>query len=432
MKHYLILIALCFLVYANSLNNAFVSDDIPSIVNSPYIAQFKQLEPASLLNSLCYKIGKLNPFPYHLTNIILHCIATILVFHFLKRFFQPLASLIGAGLFAIHPVHIEAVTWISGKPYIILTIFILAVYLLYQRHYLLSLLSFTCYLIFNFSFFALVPFFIIFSDILFKKQKQWRLWLPFLAVVIIRLFLAKPVITQRIITVSRDIGSKTITNPLFNFSYSFFEHLKLLFYPAKLTLYHEPAVISSLALKIELLLLAILAISLLFVFKKAKKIIFALGIFILFLAPTYSPITISWLVAERYLYFGCIMLSIFIAVIYSSMPKLLPLLLFILMAFAVRTVARNEDWKDTGRLWRSTVMVSPYSHRAHNNMGDAYIQEGNIQGAIKEFTEAVNLKPDYADGYYNLAVIYNTIGNTEYAQKLYNKAISLNKDLAKK
>ena len=87
----LVMIGLILVIYANTLNNGFVSDDIPAIVNNPKISHILSngLNPCNLTNSLGYLIGKLNPAVYHLTNIILHSLNSILVFLFLRLFFRP-------------------------------------------------------------------------------------------------------------------------------------------------------------------------------------------------------------------------------------------------------------------------------------------------------------------------------------------------------
>ena len=467
---YFILIALCFLLYANSLNNAFISDDIAGIAKNPLISSPLHfwLSPDSLLNSLNYLIAKFNPFIYHLTNIILHSLNTILVFLFLNLFFKTEASFLGACLFAAHPVHTEAVAWVSGRPYIITSIFILCAYFLYSyaaaqspgrhtpglklRAYCLCLLIFTYYVFRNFSFYFVFPFFLILADVTFNRwRKNWKLWIPFFIILILTLLYYRSIISHRILSVAKDIngGGKIIwTNPVYNFTYSFFSHMRLLLWPAKLTLYHEPAVISSFALKAELVFLSLLIIALPFIFRKAKELFFGIGIFVLFLAPTYSPVMVSWLVAERYLYFPSIVLSIVLAFFYERIivfasrfklhvssftlqPATCSLqrvarycIIFIIAALGVRTVARNEDWKSPERFWRQTALVSPASPRAHNNMGDVYAQEGNMEGAIREFKKAIEIKPDYADVYHNLANIYHHNGNFTEAIKFYKQAIS--------
>lgn len=447
-----ILVALCFLIYANSLNNAFVSDDIPAILKNPAISQahYFWLVPDQLFNSLNYRIAKFNPFIYHLTNIAIHSINTLLVFFFLQLFFKSQASFLGAILFAVHPIHTEAVTWISGRPYLFLAFFILITYLLYQAAtgrdtkfkvtpYFLSLLIFAYFILKNFSFYSLFPFLLILSDVTFKTwRRNWKCWLPFFAIVILRLILAKAVIMGRVTSVAKDIaGAPTWTNPLFNLVYSLSSHFFLLLWPAKLTLYHEPALISAFQLKIGIISLTILILALPFIFKRAKEIFFAIVLFILFLAPTYSPITISWLVAERYLYFPSVSLSMFLAFFYERFiaykPHLrniaLGFLLFIIAGYGLRTVARNEDWKTPGKLWRQTLKVSYNSPRSHNNMGDIYAQEGNLEGAIQEFKKAVELKPDYADAYHNLANTYYHKGDLQQAIKLYQQALLFNPKL---
>lgn len=452
---FLILAGLCFLVYANSLNNAFVSDDIPAILQNPLISRplAYWLNPSLFLNSTDYLIGRTNPFTYHLTNIILHSIATILVFLFLRQFFKTEPSFLASALFAIHPIHTEAVTWISGRPYIVITIFTIITYLLYCQAiqarkrakniawawYLFSFGIFTYFMIGNFTFYFLVPFLLILSDITTKNSRNnWRWWLPFLAVALFRIILAKALISQRINFVARDLGGASWSNPFYNMVYSIFLNFSLLVWPAKLTLYHEPPVISSFLLKVEITLFAILVFALPFIFKKAKEIFLGILLFILFLAPTYSPIMVSWLVAERYLYLPSITLCIFSAFFYNGyvskaekMRKKRAFILFvsIISAYAVRTVARNEDWKDAGRLWRQTVLASPNSPRTHNNMGDAYAQEGNSEGAIREFKKAIELKPNYADAYHNLANIYHRQGNLVEATKLYEQATAFNPEL---
>lgn len=449
---YLLLVILCFLVYANSLNNEFVSDDIPAILNNPDISSPTKylFYPHSFLNSLCYLATKFNPSLYHLISIIVHSVVTILVYRFLSLFFKPEASILGACLFAVHPIHTEAVTWISGRNYSITALFILMVFFLYYqatsgmkngkrinfKKYLISLIPFSYYIFYNFSFYFLFPFLLILFDFTFNRwRKTWKWWLPFLGIASLKIIILRGAISDRALSVAKEMGAPVAwANPIFNLTYSLFSHLRLLLWPAKLTLYHEPHVISLFALRLEMGFLIILGLGLFFIFRKAKEIFFGIGIFALFLVPTYSPVTISWLLAERYLYFPSVMLSIFLAFFYeryilnSKRFKRLGLAFCVLIiaSYAVRTVARNEDWKTPQRFWRQTVIVSYNSPKAHINMGDVYSQEANTTGAIREFKKAIELKPDYADAYHNLATIYYRLGDIEEAIGLYKQAVSFN------
>lgn len=463
----LTLIFLCALVYANSLFNQFVSDDIPDIFQNSFIGHPSRyvLLPHNFLNSVCYRIGRDNPAPYHVVSILIHGINVIMVFYFLRIFFSRGACMPGAALFAVHPIHTEAVTWISGRPYAITAFFVLGIFLLYHyatqsrrgrpctcpngatamavpagsinlRLYVLSLLAFAYYLYYNYTFFLLFPAMLAIYDLTFSRiKKTWPYLLPFFVIMAMRLYPARTALSGRIVSVAQEMGGDVVrTNPLFNMVYSFFSHLGVMIWPVRLTLYHEPPVITVFWLRIGIVALAALAWVMPFLFKRAKEIFFAVCIFGLFLAPTYSPVTISWLLAERYIYTPSIALSIACAYGYqnfiahsASMRRIgVSLCAAIIAVYAARTVIRNEDWRDQGRLWRATVAVSGQSPRAHNNMGDAFAREGNWEGALREFKRAIELKPAYADPYHNLANIYEVTGNIDEAVKYYTEAVRIN------
>jgi tetratricopeptide (TPR) repeat protein len=479
----LILASVCFLTYANSLNGQFVSDDIDSIVNNRAITEPMRywLFPSAMLNCINYLIGKLNPFVYHLTNILLHAIATLQVFLFLRFFFKMEASFLGSLLFAALAIHTEAVTWISGRPYIMTTIFLLTAYFLYYYAtdsinplalardeklpaaiqlfgkekkinyvaFVSCLLVFLYYLWRNFSFYSLFPVLLIISDLAFKtRRKVWKgrmvlYWMPFFAAVAFRLITAKSVIAERIHSVALDTGaggvnwSSPLQGFLYNMVYSLSRHLGLVIWPANLTLYHEPPVISVYQLRLGLIALCLLAGGLVFIFKKSRELFFAILLFIVFLLPTFSPVMVSWLLAERYAYFPSVSLCIFSAYFYERYAGrsrkiregALFLFMFIIVSNASRAVARNQDWKTPERLWRQTVLASPDSPRAHNNMGDVYGREGNTGGAIQEFKKAIELKSDYSDGYHNLANTYHRQGHLAEAARYYKMAVTFNPGL---
>ena len=141
------LLAFIFLVYSSSMNSYFVTDDFRLIyISSPlsvnnysdfftssggfFGGYYRPLVRAAFF--IDYSIYHLNPAGYHITNLLLHFIVTIMVFYFTKLVTDSeKAGGFAAFVFAIHPLHTESVTWISGRGDIILSVF-----------YLLSVLSF--------------------------------------------------------------------------------------------------------------------------------------------------------------------------------------------------------------------------------------------------------------------------------------------------
>jgi Flp pilus assembly protein TadD len=504
------LIILGFAVYTNSLHNSFSdADDIPTIVENPHIQDFSRswLNPHSLLNSIAYRISGYHPLSYHLISVIIHCINVILVFAFLSLYFKTQASFLASALFAVHPIHTEAVAWVSGRPYALMALFILVAYLLYYRAtepkphlslrgtersegaeaihkvviasspsaprndgnasaprndgdcfvalcaprndiktilfqhsqfrplpYLLSLLLFSYFLVSNYSFFCLFPLFLILTDVVFKKwRRNWIWWLPYFAIVIIRLILAQNEILQRVTFMRVQEGFPPTKNPIVYFICSFYPHLGLLFWPQKLTLYHDPAITSWTMFYFSALYLIPIALCLFFTYKKAREVFWGLSIFILFLAPTYSPIQIATPIAERYVYFPSVSLSIFLAFLYEKFVAglegfkicFIVALILIITAFALRTVARNKDWKSSEIFWQKTVAVSPKSVKALNAMGLTYFRKGDMRSAIQEYNTAIQINPYYIESYNNRGVAYVQEGKFEQAISDYNKALEI-------
>ena len=129
-----IIIVLGIIVYANSLQGEFVSDDIPTIVNNPLIRSVTPtLHLPRLTHSIIYKLFALNPIPYHAVNLIVHICVSLLTFFLLRQFFDLWPSFWGSLIFVTHPIHTEAVSWVSGYPYTLLAMHMLSSLLLYRR-----------------------------------------------------------------------------------------------------------------------------------------------------------------------------------------------------------------------------------------------------------------------------------------------------------
>lgn len=443
-KYIFMILVLGSLIYVNTLKNEFVSDDIFEIVNNPNISKLSfNGNLVTFSNSLDYRIGGLNPLVYHLTNLGLHLANAVLVFLFLRLFFNPFACFWATLIFVAHPVHTEAVTWISGRPYLGSTCFFLTSFLLYLKstatsririgYFLLALITFTGALFFK-TFFLAFLFLIILYDLVFARwQRTWKYLFLFTVISVVRLIFMLGQISDRITSFNQGSAFNSISNPVFNIVYSFFSHLWLILWPIKLTLYHEPCSISVDLLIAGLVLLTGLVLLSPKIFKKSKVLFFAICLFVLFLAPTYSPVMISWLVAERYAYFPSIAFSMLIAFlvdkfgINKKLSHIIYGFLVILIAFyCVRTIIRNADWRTHSSLWRATVKVSPLSPKAHNNMGDVYSEEGDLNAAAKEFSRAIELRPDYWEAYHNLANTYQKMGMHKEADLNYRKAADLN------
>src|ERR1700693_5256567 len=133
-----------FVVYSGSLSFEFVWDDLPQIVNSPIIRSWSNL-PRAFTSDLWYHVARhqvyyrplfvawsmlnytlfgLRPWGWHLGAVLLHVGAVAAVFCMVRRLgMEYWAAALAALIFALHPVHIEPVTWISAASDTMVTIF---------------------------------------------------------------------------------------------------------------------------------------------------------------------------------------------------------------------------------------------------------------------------------------------------------------------
>jgi len=444
------LLFLIFIVYANSVNNEFLSDDIGTIVknkNLDNINYIFQSFPPSLRSIFYFLINKFLgkiPQPFRILNIAFHCGSTLLVFLFLSILIKPLTGLIAAVIFAVHPLLIESVAWISGGLYCQYTFFILLgliLFLLSQKNkklywcsmvaFFLSLASSEKAMVFPFLLLLLV----IAHPDNFKNKKQFIA--PFiLGLTWVGFYMTK--IPQRLSDLQTQYyQEKASINLLRLIPISLTSYLKLIFWPKDLSFYHSEASFTTLEYIICLVvffsLSGIVAYSF---FKKKKEIFFFLSLFIVSLAPVLTPFGVSWWLAERYVYLGSIGIFAVVAmglekIISHKKLKLLGIAMLglIIIGLSARTIIRNRDWKNQDTLWIASARTSPSSHQNHNNLGDMYSRHGDFEKAADEFKRAIELKPNYADAYHNLANTYQQMGKGDEALKNYQKAIKINPNL---
>lgn len=162
MEHYfsclLVSSVIAFLLYLNTFNADFAYDDSRAVEKNPdllpetpFINLFyndfwgtpltnsgshKSYRPICVLSfRLNYYFGKLNPWGYHFTNVLLHALVTILFTHLSSIFLQKALPTILAGLlFASHPVHTEAVAGVVGRADVGACLFFLLGFLSYRKY----------------------------------------------------------------------------------------------------------------------------------------------------------------------------------------------------------------------------------------------------------------------------------------------------------
>ena len=451
-----VLTILTFLVYFNSLNGAFVVDDIAALTNNPLMNRpgeylLKGDFPSFTL-SINYLIGKDNPFTYHLTSLLFHLGMVILIYFFLLQITSKKISFLASAIFAVHPIHVEVVSWISGRPYALGAAFLLASFLFYvlsgkkidkidkaskhvnaekekRRYYLLA--SLICFCIAFFSNGKLIVFFpilVLYELSLNKITKNWKKLIPYLILTLLFLVRLFQPFQARVETENPvyAAGSK-FYNPFRQIPTALSLYMELFVWPQRLTFYHEDF---SHFFWFRVGITLLLFVGLIYFYKKQRLLFFGFSLYIISLVPTLLPIKIAFVVAERYVYFGSVGLCLVLAwVLVKGLKKHPQTLLIVsgllLVSFSLRTIVRNRDWQNQKSLWLATTKVSATSSSPWNSLGDVYSREGNYQLAIKAFQRAIQLNPTHIGAYHNLGVTYLRMGDADQAIVWFKRATAI-------
>ena len=139
----MLLVAVVASLYANTLFHGFVFDDVTLIQQNPDVIE---LNWGKILGRSGYRpirtftyalnsaLGGMNPFGYHVFNVLLHAANSLLVFLFLRSIQGRIdVSFLGAMLFAVHPVQTASVAYISGRKDLLAAFFVLLALLSYNK-----------------------------------------------------------------------------------------------------------------------------------------------------------------------------------------------------------------------------------------------------------------------------------------------------------
>ncbi len=451
-KVFLLLFVLVAVAYANSVPNGFVSDDIRGIVKNENIENLSPVfsSPISVLRFLqptlhffvASTVGKVAG-AFRAINLFFHLGVVWLVFILVSLIHNKRVGILAACLVAVHPIMTESVVWISGGGHVMYSFFLLLSFLFYvlslkdRKLFWLSVILFVLAVGVSekAGLFPVILLVFVFCFRLGKKEYK-RLAIIFVPAVLMGLFFLSLISGRLEILREEHYHSGGMANMFSQIPVAISSYLGLMVWPDKLTLYHSEMDFAPGEFLVYLGgFLAYLAV-LVWTYFKNRKIMFWMFLFLISLAVTLTPWGVSWVVAERYVYFGTIGIMVIVALLFEKLLrkeslKVAGMVIFglIVAALTIRTIVRNKDWKSEDSLWLAAARTSPSSHQNHNNLGDYYGRQGDFQKAEEEFKKAIELKPNYADAYHNLGNTYRQMGRQEEAMGNYEKALEFNSGL---
>lgn len=467
---FLVITAVVFGVYINTLGHSFTYDDHHYIVESEYIRGWntffsvfgmdyqglspewldltRPLMPFSL--TLDHSLWGLRPFGYHLTNTVLHLLNAVLVYILAGYISSGLVPLTASLLFALHPIHVEAVVGVTFREDLLVTLFFLFSLLFYviyrvnskKRYYLLSLLSFFLALLSKEM--AVTLLFVLLSYEYFLNS-DWKniktlYILPYLAILpVYLLFLYY--IYSNLATPPAYVGN--ISTIIITIMRVLAYDVRLMLFPFNLSVdYDIPLSTTPLDLGV-LFSIVLISSSVLYLLRARNRVgSFCIAFFLVTLMPVLNIIPTFNFVADRFLYLPSVGFCMFFAVIVSEIRQKLihtslrdrvSILIVIgtLVFYAVTAFGRGIVWKDDFTLWSDVLKKSPMSVKAYTAIGTSYLREGRDDDALNMFKKAVELRPDYDKGYYNLGVVCQRKGYVDAAILYFKKAVEITPRYAK-
>ncbi len=450
--HSAIIISILLILYGALITFDFVWDDIPflkenvlirSLKNIPYFftkgmptveapIHYRPLVMLSL--ALDYFFWEYNAAGYHLTNLILHLFSSTLVYFVINSLIKNKnISFIGALFFAVHPVHCDAVCWIMARGDILCCFFILLAFLcfLYKRR-VMAILFFSLSL-FSKEMAVTFPVVIFLYSLISDKDRRSNIYFSLYCFFIVIIFLIiRYLVLDLPFGEKQPIIMRLATSPTLIITY-----LKMVFLPYDLRLlYHGlPVYESFLHMKVifSIVFLILIALIIIFVWKKEPVICFGLSFFFVALFPVSGvPVLIDVaMVAERYLYLPMIGISVFLAGIIQTIVKKGMLLrkaanittAIVIILLSLITYNRKNLWKDEFVFLTKMVEDAPYYHEAKTILAYHYILQGNLEKAEELIKMALLIKPDYAEGLNTLGSVYLRKGMYDIAAYYFEKAV---------
>jgi len=202
-------------------------------------------------------------------------------------------------------------------------------------------------------------------------------------------------------------------------------------FPIYLALFHEETLNPYYYIYAKLLTLVFFGLTAFLFFKKDKTYFGLIAVALAFCIYIFSPVQVSWFVAERYMYLSVFIACLFWALLINYLNQKIANLgnvLFVgfFFLFLFVTFFRLEVWQTPVRLWEENVKVSPDSYRVRNNLAEAYNRAGDYEKAVKEYKESVRINPNFAEAYFNVSTAFLVQNKYSDAEPYLMKTIELN------
>ncbi len=460
-----LLIVVTMIAYLPALRAGFIWDD------DDYVTKNQTLRDLAGLRDIWFKVGAvpqyyplvhttfwleyhmwgLNPFGYHFLNVMLHALAAVLLWRALNRLEVPGAWL-GAAVFALHPVAVESVAWITERKNVLSAVFYFAAALTYLRFtqlkdagasenrpwyfYSGALLLFMAALLSK-TVTASLPAALLLIRWWKKGRLPWNDFVPLLPCFILSSAFGWITAWME----KYQVGAEG-TDWSLAFSQRFllagralWFYIGKLAWPSRLTFIYPHWELNPKEWWQSLFLLAAIAV-VAGLWLGRRWIGRAPVVAVLFFGGTLFPalgfvnvypFRYSY-VADHFQYLASVGLIALAVAGLSQLPRAFWIGLLGLLTFL--TWQQTQIYRDLQTLWRDTLAKNPQCWMAHNNLGNALLKIGKVDEAIAEYQSGIKIQPGLARSHDNLGLAFLQKGELNQAISSFQRACEINPNYA--
>ncbi|MBF0344956.1 MAG: glycosyltransferase family 39 protein [Nitrospirae bacterium] len=464
-------------VYHQLRNNDFVSyDDYKYVTENPNIARgftvdgvkwafkttyFSNWHPVTWLSHMLdIQLYGMHPRGHHVTSVIIHMLNTLLLYLFLSRTTAKVwQSAFVASLFALHPLAVESVAWVSERKNLLVTFFWLTAMTAYVSYVrspnaakYLAVLTLFALGIMSKPMIVTFPFTLLLLDYWplgrlssvengiykFKIDRSRLTALIIEKIPFFVLTIASSVITvfvQRKGGAMVSIKSLSIASRMLNVIISYAGYIRKMLWPTDLAAFYPYLKDHSIwEIIISVLVLLIVTIFALWRIRHNPYILMGWCWFLGTLVPVIQIVQVGVApMADRYTYVPIIGLFIIIAWGIADLSGKWRSLrtvftassVVVLMTFTMYTWRQTEYWRDSFALYEHAIHVTKYNYVAHNNYGQALMKAGLVDEAITHFAEGLKVMPFSEEINYNMWLALSRKGKSAEAQQYLLKSAAL-------
>ncbi|MFH1867878.1 MAG: tetratricopeptide repeat protein [Candidatus Omnitrophota bacterium] len=468
----ILIIILGVVVYFNSLTGEFIWDDNSLVKDNIYIKDLSHItdifikgvdehtgigssaisyspirfyRPLQIYTYLIdHSLWKLDVRGYHLTNIILHILVSLTIYWLINILFNDrIISFLTAAFFIVHPVHVEAVAYISGRADSLAAFFMLLCMVLYIKYlnsrsgvfYIAMLLAYALALLSKENS-LILPVLLLFYHFTFKKRFHIKEFLPVVlltacyVIVRLKILMLFPV---------SDLGPHALSQRIPGFFAAIIAYIRILFIPVSLHMEYgnrlftltDADVLAGICIFFLLLAAALLKR------RSDNLMFFSIFWFFILLIPQSNIYPINTYMAEHWLYLPSIAFFLILA---RSLRRFLNIknykiagvaaCVFLLGFFSYLTIRQNSYWRNPLVFFKRTLRYAPGNVNILRWLAITYNEMGFREEAVDTYNKAIAITPYDSSLYNNLAALYFALDNKEEAIRLFKKAIELERDSA--